>query len=161
MVRLEQLTVEEGPRLRAIRLRALLDAPDAFGSTLEEALVRPAESWSRQLLDLPTFVAVADGLDVGIVRCERDKVETGTAWVISMWVAPERRRGGVGAALVDTVINWARSTGVTRLFLDVADHNAPAIALYTRKGFMPNGEVSTLAPPREHIREHRRELRLS
>ena len=78
-----------------------------------------------------------------------------------MWVAPEVRRRGVGGALVDAVINWARSSDVDRLLLDVADDNAPAIALYTRKGFDPNGEVSTQPPPREHIREHRRELRLS
>ncbi len=161
MVRLEQLKAEEGPRLRAIRLRALLDAPDAFGSTFEETVARPAESWSKQLLDLPTFVAVRDGLDVGVVRCARDDARIETAWLISMWVAPEVRRGGVGGALVDAIIKWARSSGVNRLLLDVADNNAPAIALYTRKGFAPTGVVSTLPLPREHIREHQRELRLS
>jgi len=78
-----------------------------------------------------------------------------------MWVAPEVRRRGVGGMLVDAVIEWARSNGVTRLLLDVADNNAPAIELYARKGFEPNGEVGTLPPPREYIREHQRELRLS
>ena len=78
-----------------------------------------------------------------------------------MWVAPEARRKGVGGALVDAVIEWARSAGVKRLLLDVADNNAPAIALYIQKGFQPNGEVSTFPPPREHIREHQRELRLT
>jgi GNAT superfamily N-acetyltransferase len=157
----ERLTAEEGPRLRTIRLRALLDAPDAFGSTLEETAARQAGSWSQQLLDLPTFVAVKDGLDVGVVRCVRDKARTETAWLISMWVAADVRREGVGGALVDAVVEWARSSGVTRLLLDVADDNAPAIALYARKGFHPNGEVSTFPPPREHIREHQRELRLA
>ena len=38
---------------------------------------------------------------------------------------------------------------------------APAIALYTRNGFERNGEVSTLPPPREHISDHQRELKLS
>jgi GNAT superfamily N-acetyltransferase len=151
---------EEGPRLRSIRLRALLDAPDAFGSTYEESVARPVERWSEQLRDLPTFVAVDDDIDVGIVRCARDKADTETAWLISMWVAPEARRRGVGAILVDAVINWARANRVSRLLLEVADGNAPAIALYARKGFTPNGEVSTLPPPRDHIREHQRELRL-
>ena len=160
MVRLERLSAEEGPRLRAIRLRALLDAPDAFGSTFEETSGRPAENWSKQLQDLPTFVAVRDGHDVGMVRCARDDAALETAWLISMWVAPEVRRSGVGGVLVDAVIDWARSSGVNRLLLDVADHNAPAIALYMRKGFEPNGQVSTLPPPREHIHEHQRELRL-
>ncbi len=161
MLRLTQLTTDEGPRLRSIRLRALLDSPEAFGSTLEETAARPAESWSKQLRDLPTFVAINDGLDVGVVRGARDEARVETAWLISMWVAPEARRRGVGGVLVDAVIEWARSNGVTRLLLDVADNNAPAIELYARKGFEPNGEVSTLPPPREHIREHQRELRLS
>jgi GNAT superfamily N-acetyltransferase len=159
MVRLEQLDSEAGPRLRSIRLRALLDTPDAFGSTYEETVARPAESWSEQLRNLPTFVAVSDELDVGVVRCGRDNANTRTAWLISMWVAPEVRRSGVGGLLVDAVIGWARASGMNRLLLDVADGNAPAIALYSRKGFMPNGEVSTLPPPRDHIREHQRELR--
>jgi ribosomal protein S18 acetylase RimI-like enzyme len=71
------------------------------------------------------------------------------------------RQSRVGGVLVDPVIEWARSNGVNRLLLDVADNNAPAIALYMRKGFERNGEVSTLPPPREHISEHQRELKLS
>jgi GNAT superfamily N-acetyltransferase len=158
--RLERLTGAEGPRLRAIRLRALGDAPDAFGSTLADAADLSAESWAKQVKDLPTFVAVSGGIDVGLVRCARDDRRVDTAWLISMWVAPDVRRMGVGAILVDAVMTWARSNGVSRLLLDVADGNAPAIALYVRKGFEPNGEVSTLPPPREHIREHQRELKL-
>jgi GNAT superfamily N-acetyltransferase len=160
MIRLARLTVEDGPRLRAIRLRALQDAPDAFGSTFEEAAARPADEWSKQLLELPTFIAVSDDLDVGMVRCVRDRTGVETAWLLSMWVAPEMRRKGVGAALVDAVIEWALANGVTRLLLDVADNNAPAMALYQRKKFAPNGVVSTFPPPRGHIREHQWELRL-
>jgi len=161
IVRLVQLTDQEWRRLRTIRLRALSDAPDAFGSTLEEAVARPPEAWSKQLTDLPTFVAVCDGLDVGMVRGARDTGRARTAWLISMWVAPAWRSKGVGGALVDAVIDWARSSNVDRLLLDVVDDNNPAIALYARKGFEPNGEVSALPPPRQHIREHQRELRLS
>ena len=54
-----------------------------------------------------------------------------------------------------------RAGRVRRLLLAVADGNAPAIALYERKGFEPNGEISKFPAPREHISEHQRELRLS
>jgi GNAT superfamily N-acetyltransferase len=161
MLSVQQLALDEGPRLRSIRLRSLLDAPDAFGSTLEETAARSAQSWSKQLLDLPTFVAVSEGLDVGIVRCARDVTRIDAAWLISMWVAPEMRRRGVGGMLVDAVIDWARANGVTRLILDVVDTNESAIAFYMRKGFERNGNVSTLPPPREHITEHQRQLNLS
>jgi hypothetical protein len=59
------------------------DAPDAFGSMIEEVAAWPAESWSKQLLDLPTFIAVSDGLDVGLVRCARDEARSDMAWLIS------------------------------------------------------------------------------
>ena len=160
MIRLQRLGPDEGPRLRAIRLRALRDAPDAFASTLEEAAARTSENWTSQVLELPTFVAVSDGQDVGMVRYAQDGAGAETGWLISMWVAPHVRRQGVGGALVDAVAEWARSRGATRLLLDVADANAPAVSLYARKGFEPTGKSGTLPPPREHIREHRRELAL-
>lgn len=160
MIRLEQLVAEDGPRLRAIRLRALRDAPDAFSSTLEEAAARHPDDWSRQLLELPTFVAVSDGLDVGMVRSARDRTSPETAWLISMWVAPEVRRQGVGAALLDAVIDWAGSNGMSRILLEVADRNTSAVRLYARKGFARNDGVAGFAPARGHVREHRWELRL-
>jgi GNAT superfamily N-acetyltransferase len=157
---IQRLSVDAGLRLRHIRLRALADAPDAFGSTYAEAVARPMATWSEQLENMATFVAVKDGEDVGLVRCVGDAHLRGTAWLISMWVAPEGRGQGIGEALVDAVIEYARSTGSTRLLLDVADDNRQAISLYARKGFIPNGETGSLPSPRHHIREHQRELRL-
>jgi ribosomal protein S18 acetylase RimI-like enzyme len=159
-MRIVRLTPEEGPRLRAIRLRALEDAPDAFGTTLADDAIKPIASWSRAITDLPTFVAVDEGRDVGMVRAAFDARRGDTGWLISMWVAPEARRRGIGEALVGVVIAWAEANGIHRLLLDVADDNAAAIALYARAGFQPNGEVGSLPAPREHIREHQRELRI-
>jgi GNAT superfamily N-acetyltransferase len=80
--------------------------------------------------------------------------------LISMWVAPEARRQGIGAALVEAVAHWARTRGLKRLFLDVVERNTPAIALYARKGFIATGEAGTLPPPRDHIREIQLVMRL-
>ena len=154
-----RLGIDEGARLRAIRLRALQEAPDAFGSTFEEAVARPPASWREQLEKLPTFVATRGDDDVGVVRCALDE-RGDTASLISMWVAPEVRGAGVGATLIDAVIACARSSGAKRLRLDVAEGNARAIALYRRKGFLPNGETSVFPAPREHIRECQFELSL-
>lgn len=155
-----RLAPEEGPRLRAIRLDALRDAPDAFGTRFEDELGRPDKSWSQAIADLPTFVAVEHGADIGLVRAGLDSRRAGTAWLISMWVAPDHRRRGVGAALVETVVGWAAANGIHRLLLDVADSNVAAIGLYATMGFEPNGEVGTLPPPREHLTEHQRERRI-
>lgn len=155
---IERLHDGEADRLKSIRLAALRDAPDAFGTTWEESVARTAEHWSEQLAELPTFVATVGGADVGMVRGARDDEQKDAAWLISLWVAPAARGARVGEALVDAVVGWARAEGFARLLLDVGDHNAPAIALYARKGFEPTGEVGALPAPRAHVVEHRRML---
>ena len=150
---IEHLRAGDAGRLRAIRLRALRDAPGAFATTFEEAAARPFESWERQLEHLAAFVATASGCDMGLVRGTPDDRFPDAGYLISMWVAPEARRQGVGLALVDAVVHWARTQGLNRLLLDVGERNTPAIALYTRKGFVPTGEVDTLPPPRDDVRE--------
>ncbi|MDC0668038.1 GNAT family N-acetyltransferase [Nannocystis radixulma] len=151
-----RLGAHEVDRLRTLRLAALRDAPDAFGSTLAEAAARSAADWQRQLVDLATFVAVDAGRDVGMVRSARHPDEPTTGELLSLWVTPTARGRGVGAALVDAVVDWAGAEALHRLVLDVGDHNAAAIALYARKGFMPTGVTGTLPPPRTHVREHQR-----
>ena len=157
---IKRLAADEGLRLRTIRLRALVDAPDAFGTIYDEAAAQPLDSWTAQLQEIATFVAVVNGEDVGLVRGARDDLQPNTAWLISMWVSPEVRGQGVGETLIDAVVEWARVSGARRVLLDVGDHNQPAIALYARKGFEPNGTIGSLPTPRSHIREHQLELQL-
>ena len=159
-MQIQRLSIDEARRLRHVRLRALADTPDAFGSTYAEVAAHPLAEWSKQLQEIATFVAVHDGKDLGLVRCASDEHHHDTAWLISMWVTPEARGQGVGNALIDAVIECARSSGASRLLLDVGDHNQQAIALYACKGFQPNGQTGSLPAPRNHIREHQRELRL-
>ncbi len=156
MLQIEALTPGEvaAQRLRNIRLRALRDAPDAFGSTLEDTLKRSPQDWLEQLKTLPLFLAVLDGDDAGMVRYGADDRRAGVVWLLSMWVAPAARGKGAGDALVEAVVNAARQGGAKQMLLDVADGNHHAIALYARHGFKPNGVRGALPPPREHIAEH-------
>ncbi len=153
-----RLGPDEGPRLRAIRLRSLQEAPDAFASTYAETAQRPPESWDQQVRDLATFVAVDGGADVGIVRGGPDADRARTSWLLSMWVAPESRGRGLGDALVQALVAWARELGEHTLLLEVADANLPAVRLYARHGFLPTGHTTTLPAPREHVTEHERAL---
>ncbi len=148
----------DGQRNKAIRLRALAADPDAFGSVLAEAQKLSDGIWQQRLArtDMATFVATtADHIDVGLIVGAPYDNEVG---LFSMWVAPEVRKGGVGGALVDAVIEWARAAGHHQLILDVADNNRAAVALYASRGFVPNGKIGMLPPPREHITEHQRVL---
>ena len=159
-MRIERLDKRAWQRLKTIRLRALLDAPDAFGTTHEEAKTWPDEVWARQAADLPTFIANAGTADVGIVRVSRNGHAPEDAELISMWVADTERGRGVAEALVGAVVTWARQAGMRRILLSVADSNAPAIALYDRLGFRPTGVTGAYPAPREHITEHERAYRL-
>jgi ribosomal protein S18 acetylase RimI-like enzyme len=58
---------------------------------------------------------------------------------VGMCVAAEWRGRGVGSALMDSAIDWARTTDCHKLQLHVYPHNAAAIALYERHGFEREG----------------------
>jgi acetyl esterase/lipase/GNAT superfamily N-acetyltransferase len=150
---IERLRKGEGPRLRAIRLRALADAPDAFGSTLADAERRTPEDWEAQIEALPTFVWYEADTDLGMVRGAPHDADPEAGYLISMWVAPEARGRGIGAALVREVLAWARGRGLRRLLLDVGAHNGAARRLYERLGFTATGASGALPPPREQVRE--------
>jgi GNAT superfamily N-acetyltransferase len=158
---IERLNSDEWQRLKAVRLAALADVPDAFGSTLADAQRYEESDWRQQLATLATFVAMVEAVDVGMARGIADEGSADDALLASMWVAPEARGHGVGEQLILAVMGWARAAGHSRLLLDVADQNLPAVALYERMGFEPTGETGSLPPPRGHVREHRRALTLS
>lgn len=150
---IERLRRGEGPRLRAIRLRALADAPDAFGSTIAESELRSPEDWEAQIEALPTFVWREGDADLGMVRGAPHDRDPAGGYLISMWVAPEARGRGIGAALVGEAIGWARGRGLRRLVLDVGAHNVPARRVYERSGFVATGATGALPPPRDHLPE--------
>lgn len=145
--------------VRRIRLRALEDAPGAFGSTLtrEEGLTE--QEWRDRVKHAQWFLAWQEDRPVG-VAC-------GLAWegrpeerhVVSMWVAPELRGTGLATRLVRAVARWARGEGASYLSLWVADPNRRAQRFYARLGFSPTGDRQPL-PSAPEIGEQRMRLSL-
>ena len=58
---------------------------------------------------------------------------------LGLMVAASARRQGVGRALLEAAVDWARPAGVRKLELHVFPHNEPAIALYESFGFVQEG----------------------
>ncbi len=58
------------------------------------------------------------------------------AEILTIAVAPDRRRQGCATALIDAVIDALRGEGARSLFLEVDAGNIAAIALYERRGFV-------------------------
>jgi ribosomal protein S18 acetylase RimI-like enzyme len=58
---------------------------------------------------------------------------------IGMHIARPWQACGVGSALLNTAIEWAREQGLHKLSLNVFSHNEAAIALYRNFGFSEEG----------------------
>lgn len=126
---------------KQLRLRALADSPSAFASTLEREVTFGDEVWRTRLESAATFFAVDDdGGFVGSVTGIDDRHEAGGREVVAMWVDPGWRERGIGAALMDAVLEWARAEGAASIALWVADGNDAARRLYERCGFVSTGQ---------------------
>lgn len=152
VIELRALSVEDWRLWRALRLAALADAPDAFGSRLADwqGEADREERW-RSRLAIPqshNIIAEADGHPVGMASgmpSDDAKVRE----LIAMWVSPKARGAGVGDALIAGVAQWARASGASRLRLAVYEHNAAAKRLYERNGFTELAPASDSEPGAE------------
>ena len=141
---------EEWQTYRAVRLRALQDSPDAFGSTYEIEVAQPDSWWTSRIatgatsgFDHALFADSGDAIR-GLAWCKVSTSEPGVADLFQMWVDPGSRGNGIGAALVRESINFARRAGVDTLRLGVTVADSPAMRLYTSFGFAPVGTVEPL-----------------
>ena len=139
-VSIQRIRPDDWQDLREIRLRSLLDAPEAFGQRHDEALATPDTEWeatarasaegSRRVW---FFACDEAGNPVGVVQARRRQPLD--CLLFSMWVAPEARRLGVGSLLIDAVREWGASWGARRIVLWVLAANEPAMRFYDRIGF--------------------------
>lgn len=142
-ITLRQLTPADAADVadyRAIRLTALRDSPEAFGSTYDAEAGLPLEAFAERLATTIVLGAY-DGTQIaGMVGFKQQTIaklaHKGFIW--GFYVAPEVRGRGVGTALVDGIV--AAATGrVEQLTLSVVHGNAAALALYQRCGFETYG----------------------
>jgi GNAT superfamily N-acetyltransferase len=133
------------PRLRDLRLRALVDAPEAFAATYDEDAERPDSEWERLTTDpeVAVFAAVdADGW-AGMSAGRWFDHELAVVALWGMWVDPRSRRAGLGRRLVDAVHDWARDQGAAWLRVGVID-GLRLQDFYERLGFELTGETKPL-----------------
>lgn len=139
---------DEGLRLRALRLRALADAPWAFGSTLarEEAFAESVwqERAARGAAGEGRVTYVAQHGDRWIAMATGLVADGPRLDLVGMFVEPAARGRRVGGALVEAVAAWARGHGAARLYLWVTSTNEAGLALYHRCGFRTTGRSQPL-----------------
>ena len=147
--------------LKTIRLAALADRPDAFGSTLEREEAFTPEIWASRTLQSSlgdhavTYLAWLDDDAVGIVGGLRNGA---VVELMSMWTSPDLRRRGLGRRLVEATVEWAADAEAERVELWVMRGNDAAQRLYESLGFVVTvGHHSLPSDPcKDEIRMTRR-----
>lgn len=149
-VTIRPFAAHEWPAYRDLRLRALADAPDAFGATLAAEAARPGGEWAERLgaaararTALPLLAEVG-GEPVGLAWGRVEPADPDAVGLYQMWVAPEARGRGVGEQLLNAVVEWAEGTGARRVALGVTCGDTAARRLYARAGFVPVGAPEPL-----------------
>jgi ribosomal protein S18 acetylase RimI-like enzyme len=137
---IRRLDPSDAEDYRAIRLKALQTAPEAFGSVYAAEAARPTADFAERLASSAVFGAYRDGRIVGMAgfKQETGPRDSHKGFVWGFFVEPEARGQGVGAALMNALIAHARDI-VEQLTLAVVSSNAGAIALYESFGFRSYG----------------------
>jgi GNAT superfamily N-acetyltransferase len=156
MVLVRETAMDDWRALRDIRLTALRDAPDAFGSTYAEQAVFEEADWRRRIARGGTFLAYIPEVNasepVGLIGGYQEapgqeapgQEAPGVVELVSMFVRPRARGRGVGEALIAAVIDWAAARNAASVHLWVTETNKHARLLYERCGFAPTGERQPL-----------------
>jgi ribosomal protein S18 acetylase RimI-like enzyme len=149
----------DGILMKQIRLRALADAPYAFGGTqtLAEESALPDSHWHQLAAEVGGDVPEWRDRCISFVVFDGDEpCGTGSSFLCSRvprrayfsaaWIDPRYRRRGLGRRLVDDVIEWATAHGADHIRLWVDDTNPGAAKFYEALGFRPTGESRPVSP---------------
>ena len=88
------------------------------------------ETAFRELLASPGVQVSGDDRGFILIRTVGDEAE-----ILTVAVRPALRRQGLGHRLVESAIVASAAQGAERMFLEVAESNLAAIALYSANGF--------------------------
>jgi RimJ/RimL family protein N-acetyltransferase len=94
----------------------------------------------RRSSQAAVFVAESGGEIVGRLSLARDSHPASPHVAdLGLMVAAGHRRQGIGRALLERAVEWARDQGIEKLELHVFPYNEPAIRLYEQFGFEREG----------------------
>lgn len=131
---------EDWLAFQALRLRALQEHPEAFGSSYEEESIMSADRFREGYKKCDVFGSF---IDHALVGCAGFFVQSPIKMhhrgvLFSMYIAPPYRNQGIANLLVKTVIDHAKKS-VLQLHVTVVTTNQSALSLYERNGFIIYG----------------------
>lgn len=147
LISLRMVEPDDMARFRALRLQALQQHPEVYGSEYGEQAAQPADYWQDRVSRTvgseheALFVAEADGELVamtGVFRTAGAKSHH-NATIYGVYVRPEWRGVKLSDHLIERCLEWAQNHGVLVALLAVISQNASAIRCYIRCGFSVYG----------------------
>ena len=139
------------PHAEQIRIRPMTEADLAQVMEIEKEnfAVPWSEKSFRDMLARPeTVFLVAEEIPEEETDVSAPRFLAGYAGALTVWeqgdvtniaVRDVRKRRGIGALLLESLLAEAAGNGVTEMFLEVREHNEPAKELYRSHGFSPVG----------------------
>lgn len=126
--------------------RALINAPYML-STIEDIKKMSIVAMEKTLKayhenpNYVQFIAEVDGKLVGKIDFKNGNNEKiSHQGAFAMTILPEYRNYGIGRALLETLINWAKNNSkIEKVCLEVMEDNLGAIKLYKNFGFIEEG----------------------
>jgi GNAT superfamily N-acetyltransferase len=153
MADVRRVKAHEWEQIRAIRLEMLVDTPDAYITTLDEATSYPDSVWIERAengsagSEQATILGFDDGTPVAMaigLRKRRDR--TDILVIVSVYVAPSHRGTAVATDLMDAVERWGGEWNAPASSLWVTETNERAKAFYTKLGYKPTGDRARMKP---------------
>lgn len=139
---LRTLRADEGLAYRALRLRALEQAPEAFAQTLADAIDDPDDLWHALARSVAGegrralfVVDRGDGSLGGSLFVAVDELPPYLAELGAMWVDADLREAGWPDRLMETALDWARQWEAEGATLWVTTANDRARRFFEHHGF--------------------------
>jgi GNAT superfamily N-acetyltransferase len=146
---IRRAVTSDSSRIALLHVRAWQAAyrghmPDHFLDSLDPA--SRAGVWTNRLLEPDRLVLVADAPPdlrgfCSLIPSRDSDATAATGELSAIYVDPSWLRSGIGSLLLENLLPAARARGFDALSLWVLLDNAPALAFYQARGFVPDGTV--------------------
>lgn len=146
-VTIREAKEQDAERMIMSASKALINAPYML-SSIEDVKKLSVEAIQKSLKayyenpNYVQFIAEVDGELVGKIDFKNGNNEKiSHQGAFAMTILPEYRNNGIGRALLETLINWAKNNSkIEKICLEVMEDNLGAIKLYKKLGFFEEGE---------------------
>ncbi len=141
-----KLTPKDWKKLKDLRLEALREDGDAFGSSYAESAAHSDDEWKQKLANLknPTVVVCDEGQAIGMAGAYQEKGVNlkHIAYIWGVYLRKSYRGKGVSIKLMEALlVEIAKNTEIEKINLNVNTGRLSAVKLYKKLGFKIAGTL--------------------